>query len=252
MTRKARSRNKKPAEARLRKMKLSGPTIIFLVAAVAVWPLLMNGPSCGDDFYFHFISWSDAQRSMLQGVLYPHWANSANFGVGEPRFVFYPPFTWMLGALMGLVLPWKGAALGLTFLLLAATGLANRALARQVLADGPATLAGCAAICLGRSLSDITQRSAYAELTGGFWIPLLLLFLLRNRNPSGRFWQRVFDGSTVPLALLVAGIWLSNGPLGIEADYLLAATALVVAALQKSWAPVARAMCGGSIGMALT
>ena len=236
----------------MRTMKLGGPAILLLAAAAAIWPLWLNGPSCGDDFYFHFVSWSDAQRSMLQGVLYPHWANSANFGAGEPRFVFYPPLTWMIGASLGLVLPWKGVALALTFLLLAGTGLANRALAREVLADGPATLAGCAAICLGRILSDITQRSAFAELTGGFWVPLLLLFLLRNRNPSGRFWQRTFDGSALPLSLIMAGIWLSNGPLGIEANYLLAATAVVCAALQKSWSPVVRAIVGGSIGIALT
>jgi hypothetical protein len=252
MTRKARAPNQKPAAATLRPMKLGGPAIVMLAAAAAIWPLWLNGPSCGDDFYFHFVSWSDAQRSILQGVLYPHWANSANFGVGEPRFVFYPPLTWMIGALLGLALPWKGVALAFTFLLLAATGLANRALAQEVLADGPSTLAGCAAICLGRSLSDITQRSAYAELTGGFWIPLLLLFLLRNKNPSGSFWQRTFDDSTVPLSLVMAGIWLSNGPLGIEANYLLAATAMVSATLQKSWAPLLRAMVSGSIGMALT
>jgi hypothetical protein len=186
---------------------------------------------------------------MLQGVLYPHWANSPNFGVGEPRFVFYPPLTWMAGALMGLVMPWKSVALAMCFLLLAATGLANRALAREVLADGPATLAGCASIFLGRSLSDMTRRSGYAELTGGFWIPLLLLFLLRNRNPSGSLWTRIFDGSVVPLSLVIAGIWLSNGPLGIEATYLLAATALVSAMMQKSWAPIARATIAASLGM---
>lgn len=244
-------RQKKQGKPRSPGTKLGGPAIILLAAAIAMWPLLLTGPSCGGDFYFHFVSWSEAQRSMLQGVLYPHWANSPNFGFGEPRFVFYPPLTWMAGALMGLVLPWKGVSLVLDFLLLAATGLANRALAREVLEDGPATLAGCAAIYLGRTISDISQRCDYAELTGGFWIPLLLLLLLRNRNSSGRFWERVFDGSTAPLVLVIAGVWLSNGPLGIEASYLLAATALVAAALQKSWAPIARAAISLFLGMGL-
>jgi hypothetical protein len=155
----------------------------------------------------------------------------------------------MAGALLGLVLPWKGVSVAFIFLLLAATGLANRALAREVLEDGPATLAGCASIFLGRGISDASLRSDYAELTGGFWIPLLLLFLLRRRNSSGRLWARAFDGSSAPLALVVAGIWLSNGPLGIEASYLAVAIALLSAGLEKSWAPILRAMVGVSLGM---
>ncbi len=229
----------------------SGPAIILVAAVIAVGPLLWRGPSCGGDFGFHFISWIDAERSMTMGILYPHWANSPNFGAGEPRFVFYPPITWMGGAILGMFLPWSFVRLALFILLLAATGLANRALARETMADGPATLAGCAAIFLGYALFNVYKRGDFAELTGGFWIPLLLLFALRRRNPSGTFWQRAFDGSAAPLALIMAGIWLSNGPLGIMASYLLAAIALVSALTEKSLAPVVRAAVSTCAGMGL-
>jgi hypothetical protein len=251
MTRRARLRQSKPKKPRFNSTPLVGSAIIVLAAMVAVGPQIITGPTCNGDFYFHFVSWADAQRSMLQGILYPRWANSPNFGFGEPRFVFYPPLTWMAGALMGTVLSWKHVSIAFSFLLLAVTGLATRKFAREVMEDGPATLAGCAAIFLGRGLSDISLRCDYAELTGGFWIPLLLLFLLRNRNPSGQTWARAFDGSTVPVALVMAGIWLSNGPLGIEANYLAAAIALLAAALERSWAPIARAAVGVTLGMSL-
>ena len=230
---------------------LRGPAIILAAAVIAVGPLLWRGPSCGGDFGFHITSWIDARHSISAGLLYPHWANSPNFGAGEPRFVFYPPLTWMGGAVLGILLPWNFVQLTLFILLLAATGLANRALARMTLADGPATLAGCAAIFLGYPLFSVYERSDFAELTGGFWIPLLLLFALRRRNPSGNFWECTFDGSAAPLALIVAGIWLSNGPVGIMACYLLVAVVLVSSLIEKSLTPAVRAAVSTLAGMGL-
>jgi hypothetical protein len=237
---------------------------------MAIAPQLLRGNSCGHDFDFHLVSWFDAQTSWRQGIPYPHWATSANFGAGEPRFVFYSPLTWMLGAALGLVLPWQFVPAALTFLLLTATGLATRALARQALTGAPATLAGCAAIFSGYALFTAYERSAFGELTGGFWIPLALLLLLppcrqgpvcgdpglRDRNSStpdspSRVWRRVLDGSTVPLALVVAGAWLSNAPLGVMASYLLAAVALAAVLLSKSWVPIVRASVAVALGMGL-
>jgi hypothetical protein len=234
-----------------RPIGLTGPAIILMAAVVAVGPLFFRGPSCSSDFGFSLISWIDAEHSMSTGLLYPHWANSPNFGAGEPKFVFYPPISWMGGAVLGMLLPWTLVPLVLFVLLLAATGMANRALARMTLADGPATLAGCAAIFLGYALFCIYRRNDFAELAGGFWFPLLLLFALRRRNSSGNFRERTFDGSATPLALIVAGIWLSNGPMGIMAGYLLAAVALVSALIEKSLAPVARAAVSTFAGMGL-
>jgi hypothetical protein len=244
--------SKTTANVLSRPNRWAGPAIILVAAFIAMGPLLWHGSSSlGNDLRFHFISWIDARQGMSMGFLYPHWAYSPNFGAGEPRFVLYPPISWMAGAVLGMLLPWSVVPLVLSILLLAATGLAVRALARETMADGPATLAGCAAIFLGYALFNVYKRCAFAEMAGGFWIPLLLLFALRRRNPSGNFWDRAFDGSTAPLALIVAGIWLSNGPLGIMAGYLLAAVMLVSALMEKSLVPVLRAAVGTILGMGL-
>ncbi len=235
----------------LRWRRLAGPAVLLLAAAVAVAPQLLRGNSCGHDFDFHLVSWFDCLNSWRHGILYPHWAPSANYGAGEPRFIFYPPLTWMLGAALGLFLPWTLVPVVLTFLILAATGLATRALARQAFSDGAATLAGCAALFSGYALFTAYERSAFGELTGGFWIPLLLLLLLRDRNPSESLAKRAFDGSTALLALVVAGAWLSNAPLGVMASYLLAAVVLAAALLQKSWAPIVRASIAAAVGIGL-
>ncbi len=231
--------------------RLVGPAVILLAAVVAVAPQLIRGNSCGHDFDFHLVSWFDCLNSWRHGIPYPHWSPSANYGAGEPRFVFYPPLTWMLGAALGLLLPWNLVAIALTWVLLAGTGLATRALARQMLPEGAATLAGCAAIFSGYALFCVYERSAFGELSGGFWIPLLLLFILRDRDASEPAMHRIFDGSTLMLALVVAGAWLSNVPVGIMASYFLAAVALAVCILDRSWIPAARAAIAAALGIGL-
>lgn len=231
--------------------RLIGSAVILLAAAVAVAPQLVLGNSCGHDFDFHLVSWLDCLNGWRHGIPYPHWTASANFGAGEPRFLFYPPLTWMLGAALGFVLPWHFVPVAVTFLFLAGTGLATRALARQALPEGAATLAGCVALTSVYALFTAYERSAFGELAGGFWIPLLLLLILRDRHPAGSRWKRALDGSALPLALVLAGCWLSNTPLGVMACYLLAAAALAAAWLARSWAPVLRASLAAILGTML-
>ena len=164
--------------------RIAGPLVILLAAAVATAPQLIRGNTCGHDFDIHLVSWFDCLSSWRHGILYPQWTQSANYGAGEPRFIFYPPLTWMLGGALGAVLPWRLVPMALTFLLLAATGLATRALARQALSDGAATLAGCAAIFSGYALFTAYERSAFGEMAA-FWIPLLLLPAMRERAAGG-------------------------------------------------------------------
>ena len=254
--RKSIARSRRPPDWR----PLAGPALILLSAAFATAPQFVRGPSCGHDFDFHLVSWLDALSSWHHGLFYPHWTPSPNYGAGEPRFMFYPPLTWMLGALLGAVLPWRVVPMALVFLLLAATGLATRALARQALSDGPATLAGCAAIFCGYTLFTAYERSAFGEMTGGFWTPALLMLILRDRKrtapgpPDSRpsHIHSAFDGSALLLSLVVAGAWLSNAPLGVMLSYLLAAVAITVAILKRSWAPLLRAGAATLVGLALS
>lgn len=238
-----------------RRNRYVGPLVLIAAAALATAPLIVYGFSCGHDFDFHAVSWLDALSNWRQGIFYPHWSPTPNFGAGEPRFIFYPPLTWMLGALLGAMLPWTAVAPALTFLLLAGIGLATRALARQAIADGPATLAGCIAIFSGYTLFTTYERSAYAELAGGIWMPLLLLLILRegrdaNARPSS-WLRRAVGGSALPLALVIAASWLTNAPVGVMSCYLLAATALAVALLHRSWFPILRAATGTALGLGL-
>ena len=227
------------------------PAIILGAAAIAIMPLLIKGPACGHDYGFHLVSWFEALESWRNGIVYPHWAANPNWGAGEPRFIFYPPFSWMLGAALGAILPWHIVPAALTFLALAACGLATRALGRSFLSEAQAALAGCLAIFSGYALYSAYARNAFGELLGGFWIPIILLLALRSRRQEGNAWQRALDGSTVPLSLTIAGAWLSNGPVGVIACYLLVAVVTLAALLERSWAKIIRAAVALAFGMAL-
>jgi hypothetical protein len=242
----------KRTPAAARRDRSAGPALVLLAASFAAAPIWLHGAVTGDDFEFHLVSWLNAQYSWLHGIAYPHWAVSPNFGAGEARFVFYPPLTWMLGAALGLALPWALAPFALAFLLLAATGLATRALAREYLPAGAATLAGCAAIFSSYALFSTYFRTAFAELAGGCFIPLLLLFACRDRNPGQGNWRRALDGSALSLALVLAGCWLSDAPVGVMSSYLLAALAAAGAVSARSWFPVIRAAVAYGLGLALT
>jgi hypothetical protein len=228
-----------------------GPVLILLAAAVATAPILLHGSFCGDDFEFHVVSWFDTQQNWRHGIFFSHWMTTANYGAGEPRFIFYPPLIRLAGAALGFVVPWQFVPIVMVFLLLAGTGLGTRALALEVFPDAQATLAGCAALFSGFALFTAYERTAFAELTGGFWIPLLLRAALRDRNPSKGLWRRALDGSTLPMALLFAGAWISNGPAAVMASYLIAAVALMASLLCRSWAPFLRASIAAGLGMAL-
>ncbi len=266
--------NEKEKQAEHNLHRFAGPALILLAAFIAIVPQLIRGNSCGHDFNVHLVSWFDCLNAWRHGIPYPHWTPSANYGAGEPRFVYYPPLTWMLGAALGAILPWNLAPIALTFIILAATGLATRALALESLDNTPATLAGCVSIFSGFTLFTAYERCAFPEFAGGFWLPLIILFVLsdyrtpgcpilsrfarKGGNPSTTpgnlkigFLRRAFSGSTVPLAIALAGAWLSNLPLGVIAGYLLAGTALLWAIVNKSWAPLLRAAVATVLGLGL-
>jgi hypothetical protein len=238
-----------------------GILLIPLAALIASGPRILRGVSCGHDFEFHLISWLETQRSWSQGVLYPHWAQTPNWDAGEPRFVFYPPLTWMLGALLGYAIPWEWVPAVLTLVFLAGAGLATRALARRFLPAPTATLAGALAAATPYAFFTAYERTAFSELAAACWISLLLLLAWRqlptavpqasNLAPGTSQIRHALDGSAALLALTLAAIWLTNAPAGVMASYLLAFAAIASALLQRQWWPVLRAAIAAPIALGL-
>ena len=184
--------------------------LILCAALIAILPLLVYGCSCGHDFDFHLQSWMDAAQQLRHGTLQPHWIFSAAYNAGEPRFIFYPPISWMLGALLTLFLPATMLPAIYTFIVLTAAGLAMYRLAVHFAAPNAALIAATLYIVNPYMLFTAYERTAYAELLAAAWLPLLFLAILRARP--------TISGIALPVALL----WLTNAPAAVMGCYALA------------------------------
>src|ERR1700712_2907240 len=184
--------------------------LILCAAIVATLPLFVHGCSCGHDFDFHVQSWLDAAQQLRHGTLLPQWTFSAAYNAGEPRFIFYPPLSWMLGAILTLVVPITLAPTIYTLLALTAAGLAMHRLASYFAGPTAALIAAILYVVNPYMLFNAYERAAYAELLAAAWLPLLFLAVLRP--------QPTIRGIALPLALL----WLTNAPAAVMGSYTLA------------------------------
>jgi hypothetical protein len=226
--------------------------LLFIpLAALLASMIRIKGVSCGHDFDFHTVSWLEVQHSWSQGALYPHWAQIPNWTAGEPRFVFYPPISWILGALLGYAIAWPWVPAVFVFLCFAATGLTTRLLARQCLPGANATLAGAIAAVTPYGLFTAYERTAFAELAATSLIPLLLYFAWRKPVLPSSSSGFPLPSSLVPASLTLAAIWLTNAPAGVMASYLLAFASLTAALLERRWWPILRALFAAPIGIGL-
>ena len=139
--------------------------VVSLAAALAIIsPYFWKGNASGHDFSFHAASWMEVAGQWRDGMLYPRWADGANFGFGEPRFIFYPPLSWMFGALLSFVVPWLYVPA--VFIVLTQT------------------MAGLSAFALGRRLFP-KERPFYARFLCGKSICAVIVYAQRFQGATG-------------------------------------------------------------------
>ena len=196
--------------------------LIPIAALIIVFPLIGHGCSCGHDFDFHLINWFEAAHQFTHGTLRPHWAFTPAWNAGEPRFVFYPPLSWTIGAILGLLMPWTWTPIAYTWLSLTIAGIACFYAARTFAPPNAALLAATIYIANPYTLYTALERTAYAELLAAAWLPLLLRGILRDRV--------TIPGIAIPITLL----WLTNAPAAVMGCYALALLTIVRLTLSRS------------------
>jgi hypothetical protein len=191
------------------------PLVAIASAAFAVEiPFFFWGTPSGHDVEFHLYSWLEVMSQWKHAILYPRWAELAHFGYGEPRFVFYPPASWMLGSLISKVVPWTMASPIYIWLVLVLSGVSMFMLARRWFDLRDATFAAVFYAINPYHLVIVYWRSAFAELLASCMVPLLVLFISKTAEGERR--------TVLPLGLVLAAAWLTNAPVAVMIHYSLA------------------------------
>jgi 6-pyruvoyl-tetrahydropterin synthase related domain len=204
--------------------------LVAVAATAVIAPMFFLGNASGHDFQFHLASWLDVAGQWREGTFFPRWAEWANWGYGEPRFVFYPPASWMLGATLGTLLPWKMAPGAFIWLALVLAGYSMWRFAREWLTPHEAAAAAVLYAVNPYHLIIVYYRADFAELLASALLPLALCGMVRLLRQG---WRGVHF-LAVPFAL----IWLANAPAAVLATYSLMLLFFVACILRRNLRPL--------------
>jgi hypothetical protein len=217
--------------------------LLAAICFAVVVPFFWYGIPSGHDFEFHMFSWMEVLGQWQQGIAYPRWAALEHWGYGEARFLFYPPASWTLGGALGAILPWKTVPGAFIWIALCLAAASMYRLAREWLPAPEAVFAAALYAVNPYHLLIVYWRSAYAELLAAALLPFLLLGVLRLKEPG--------SGPVLGLSLTLAAAWLTNAPSAVMIHYSVAALAVLLVVLERSWRPLLRAALAIALGAGL-
>jgi hypothetical protein len=225
--------------------------ISLMTAVLLISPFFWLGNASGHDISFHASSWMDVAGQWKEGIVYPRWSEWSNYGFGESRFVFYPPLSWMLGAALSFVAPWKAVPGVFIVLVQSLAGLCFFGLARRFLPRGAALFGAACYAANPYALMIIYMRSDFAELLACALMPLLVNAALQLCELVENRWRSPARATAV-FAVVFAAVWLSNAPAGVMASYSVALLFGWAVVTERSWRPLWMGAAGLALGFALT
>lgn len=170
-------------------------------AFLILLPALLGPPMLRDSFWISWV-WSDQFTAELaKGNLYPRWLPDANGGAGSPTFYFYPPLSFYVSGLIGLLIPTYWSIVACFGVALTLSGYTMLAWLR----DTKRPLLGAILFMAAPyHVLDFYSRGAQAEFLAISLLPLVALGL-----------RRAGEGRRVLLAFAYAALILAHLPLAL-------------------------------------
>ncbi|NLF00122.1 MAG: hypothetical protein GX601_04005, partial [Anaerolineales bacterium] len=219
---------------------------LILLAIPAIQPLLSADLTCGYDNAFHLWRAVQMGQSLRQGDLLPQWAPEMAGGYGLPLFIFAPPLTPYLVALLNwLGLSWSVAFNCVTLLGMLAGAAGMVLLARELFGAEAGLLAGVAYLYAPFQAYDVFNRGSLSEAFAWAFPPLILWGLHRWMHARQR---RFLVLSAVSLALMV----LTHYLFGFLFAPLLIAWVLLESLLVRDWRLAGRGALVAVFGLGLS
>jgi hypothetical protein len=220
-----------PASPESTKNTIKALAFIFLLALLPAVLFSIKGYG-GDDFYFHVPSWMELRDGWLAGQLWPGWASKANYTLGDPRFCFYPPFSFVLGGGLGLLLPLRFVPCAYMALISFVSGISMYVAGKRFIPQGERLPAAFLYMLSPYLVTSQLIHFSAAELLVQAWLPLILVWFFETQWGS--------NGRILLLGCLLGLSWLTDVPASIVLFYGLLLVSIVAAWEHQRLEPVLR------------